>query len=764
MSDNPLSGTVNLDTSNYKAGVSELQRQVRVIESGFKATAAAMGDWDKSSEGLELRIKALSQQIGLQKQKVDELNRVYKDLVAGGKTSAKELEELQIKINKETETLNKMESELKQDKTALNNLGNESKNAGKHVEDLGNKSKKTTSLLSGLGKGLKTSFVAIGAAVASLAAIAGVAGGLIMTTINPASDLNETISKVGVVFGGAADQVLKFGEKSDQALGMSENAALSAAGTYGNLFRAMGIAEQTSANMSVRLVKLAGDLASFNNLDPTDVLDKLRSGLSGETEPLKSLGININDATLKAKAMELGFQEVNGVLEPAAKAQAAYALFLEQTSLAQGDFTRTSSGLANQQRILSSQFENLKAKLGGGLLPVVNLGAGMLSNFLGGIMPQVGQYGERLQQALTGFDTMPETSKKMLAGIVKDLLGEVPKALQGVTSILQSVLNALMGALPTLLPVAIQIITSLVQFIVDNLPMLLQAGIQILLALVNGILPMLPMLLQTAIDMILALVMGIAQALPQLIPAIAKVIPVLVTTLISNLPALINAALQLILALAQGLIAALPVLIPQVPVIVQAIFNALILALPMITQAGIRLVSMLVTGIFENLPIIGTAAGRLLRVLTDGLQALREQLLAAGIAIVLAIWDGITQKSDWFFQQIKDFFGNMLQAAKDAIGWHSPPAKFIELGAGMASALGIGWNKEFAGIEKQIRGAMNGLSGSVNVNGNVAGGFGGMQPAPAAAPIYVTVQADLYKTLDMHVLARQVAEEIRRSQ
>jgi len=212
--------------------------------------------------------------------------------------------------------------------------------------------------------------VAIGAAI-------GV-GKFLASTIEPASNLNETISKTNIVFGTSATKILKWGKTAAQSLGMSENSALAAAGTYGNLFRAMNIGEEASANMSQGLVNLAGDLASFNNMDPTEVLDKLRAGLSGETEPLKSLGVNINEALLKEKAFELGLWDGVGALDASAKAQASYALIMEQTTLAQGDFARTSGGLANQQRILKAKFEDLKATIGTALLPVVT---GLVSRF-----------------------------------------------------------------------------------------------------------------------------------------------------------------------------------------------------------------------------------------------------------------------------------------------------------------------------------------------------------------------------------------------
>lgn len=213
-------------------------------------------------------------------------------------------------------------------------------------------------------KKLNSAFQSLtGVSLSGAGAIVAV-GKAIIDTTKYASDLDETISKTNVVFGKASNAVIDFGEDSAKSLGMSKNAALTAASTYGNLFRSMGMAEEKSAEMSTSLVRLSADLASFNNLDPTQVFEKLRAGLTGEAEPLKSLGININETIIKTKAMELGLYDGEGAISASAKASAAYALILEQTSLAQGDFTRTASGLANQERIAAAEMENLKANVG----------------------------------------------------------------------------------------------------------------------------------------------------------------------------------------------------------------------------------------------------------------------------------------------------------------------------------------------------------------------------------------------------------------
>lgn len=186
-----------------------------------------------------------------------------------------------------------------------------------------------------------------------------------------ASDLEETRNKTEVVFGDMSQAVFDFADNSASAMGMSENAALSAASTFGNLFTSMGIGKSAAADMSTGLVALAADLASFNNLKPEEVFLKLQSGIVGEIEPMRALGVNLSAVAVEAKAMQMGLVDANGELSEQAKIMARYAIIMEQTKNAQGDFARTSDGLANSTRILKAQLEDTLASFGEELIPAV---------------------------------------------------------------------------------------------------------------------------------------------------------------------------------------------------------------------------------------------------------------------------------------------------------------------------------------------------------------------------------------------------------
>lgn len=244
-----------------------------------------------------------------------------------------------------------------------------------------------------LGSVMQGVGMAVGLGVANVVMdAAGKVGQFMADSVGAASDLNETVSKTGVVFAENSAAVLAWAENASSALGQSKQGALDAASTFGNLFVSMGMAAGPSADMSMNLVQLASDLASFNNIDPAVALEKLRAGMLGQSEPMQALGVNMTAAMVSAKALEMGLAATTEELTPAMLAQARYALILEQTKTAQGDFARTSDGLANQQRIVDAQWKDLSATIGQGLLPVQLALTTALNDLLKAVLPPLAAF------------------------------------------------------------------------------------------------------------------------------------------------------------------------------------------------------------------------------------------------------------------------------------------------------------------------------------------------------------------------------------
>jgi hypothetical protein len=186
-----------------------------------------------------------------------------------------------------------------------------------------------------------------------------------------ASDYGEAVNKATVILGGeSVKQLEDFAGAASKTAGISKTAALDAAAGFGALGKQAGLTGEPLAKFSTDLVQLAGDLASFNNTTVDESLQALKSGLQGETEPLKRFNIFLNDAALKQEFFALTGEKVTGVLTQQQKVVAANSLIFKQASDATGDFERTSDSLANQQRTLQAEFENVKTQLGEGLVPV----------------------------------------------------------------------------------------------------------------------------------------------------------------------------------------------------------------------------------------------------------------------------------------------------------------------------------------------------------------------------------------------------------
>lgn len=201
-------------------------------------------------------------------------------------------------------------------------------------------------------------------------AFAAVSYGFMKAT-GAASDLAEETSKARVIFGSAADEVLKFAETAAQSFGLSEKSAISAASTFAIFGKSAGLSGKELTGFSLNLVKLSADFASFFNTTPEDAIQAIGAALRGESEPIRRYGILLNDATLKQRALAMGLYDGTGALDMQAKVLAAQAEILAQSSDAQGDFERTATGLANSQRILKAETDNAVASIGEALLPIL---------------------------------------------------------------------------------------------------------------------------------------------------------------------------------------------------------------------------------------------------------------------------------------------------------------------------------------------------------------------------------------------------------
>ena len=187
-----------------------------------------------------------------------------------------------------------------------------------------------------------------------------------------ASDLQEVQNVVDVTFGDGARQIEAWAQKAGTQFGLTETQAKKFTSTLGAMMKSAGLAGPEIVGMSTDLAGLAADMASFYNLDFDTAFQKIRSGISGETEPLKQLGINMSVANLEAFALTQGITKAFDSMSQGEQTMLRYQYLMQATADAQGDFARTSDGFANGLRALETNIDQLKTNVGTLLLPVIN--------------------------------------------------------------------------------------------------------------------------------------------------------------------------------------------------------------------------------------------------------------------------------------------------------------------------------------------------------------------------------------------------------
>lgn len=188
------------------------------------------------------------------------------------------------------------------------------------------------------------------------------------SAVDLGSQITEVENVVDVAFGSMSDKAYQFASTAKEQFGLSELAAKQYSGTMMAMMKSSGVAQDAASKMSISLAGLAGDIASFYNIDTDTAFQKIRSGISGEIEPLRQLGINLSVANMEAYALSRGITTSYNAMSQAEKVALRYNYLMSVTGDVQGDFARTSGTWANQVRLLTLNFQSLSAVIGQGLI------------------------------------------------------------------------------------------------------------------------------------------------------------------------------------------------------------------------------------------------------------------------------------------------------------------------------------------------------------------------------------------------------------
>ena len=283
-----------------------------------------------------------------------------------------------------TEALAKLANAVGKVNSATNSISSAFSKLSSATSSLGNIVSKTSSIIGTGVKGIIGWFQRLGNSSSGIKTASFNLGNLLKTAIGFkairglanlgksaigfGSAITEIENVVDVSFGSMADEAYKFASTAKEQFGLSELAAKQYSGTMMAMMKSSGVAQDAASKMSISLAGLAGDIASFYNIDTDTAFQKIRSGISGEIEPLRQLGINLSVANMEAYALSRGITTSYNAMSQAEKVALRYNYLMSVTGDVQGDFARTSGTWANQVRLLTLNFQSLSAVIGQGLI------------------------------------------------------------------------------------------------------------------------------------------------------------------------------------------------------------------------------------------------------------------------------------------------------------------------------------------------------------------------------------------------------------
>lgn len=438
-----------LDSGNFTQQLKNISEAIDDNAQEFKlATARAEALGDETAK-LQAAQNYYAKAIDLQAQR----QKVYNEALEVSKVKNGENSEVTKSLTKSVSNaeiqLHKYESGLRKTNDALSNTATAENKAGNEATEMGNDIKGADSKIGGIKNSLGKLPAILGAAAAALASLSQ-AFDFLKEGVQRASDLIEIQNVVNTTFGDSSKIIDDWAKSATKNFGISELMAKQFNGQMGSMLKSMGLTADETIEMSTKLAGLAGDFASFYNLGHDEAWEKIRSGISGETEPLKQLGINMNVANLDAYALQTGLNKVYNEMTQSEQAQLRYNYLLSVSSDAQGDFAKTSDSYANQQRLLKMQVDNLGASLGEILMPGLQKVGEAFGTTLEKMKPTLEKVTQTVSDKLfpvmaSGIESLGEMAIAV-APILGDLagtVGELAEALKIATPIIKAAVDVL---------------------------------------------------------------------------------------------------------------------------------------------------------------------------------------------------------------------------------------------------------------------------------------------------------------------------------
>ena len=541
--------------------------------------------------------------------------------------------------------------------------------------------------------------------------------------VTAASDFDENLNKVDVAFGNSADKVTEWAETATKQFGLSKNQALEATSLFGDMATSMGLTQPAAADMSTSLAGLAGDLASFKNIDIDQAMTALSGVFTGETESLKQLGIVMTETNLEEFAAQTG--QVYSQMSQAEKVQLRYNYVMAMSANAQGDYARTSDGTANSIRTFQGAVDNLQIALGQHLLPIltpiIQKATEMVEAFANAD-PQLQQLVLKIGAIAAVAGPMLVVVGSMISSIGSitgaiGLLGGEIAAVGGMKAALTGVFTAISGPVG----IAVAAITALVAAFTylmntnDEFRSSIMSSVSTVQSSLSPVMEQLSSLFKQIGNVLMTTITSVLQALAPVLSTIVSIVAQLFATLAPLIAQLVSALAPVIMQIISSVSNIVSAILPPLITIIDAILSAVQALIPPIASVLSTVINVVTDIISAISPIISFVAG----VIGDIISVISPivSFVAGIIGAIVSVISGIINTVSGVFSSVYNIVSSIMTSVGSVI-------------SGIFDGIQSAWN----GLTSFVSGVFDGISSAVSslvdgVKGFVNGVISGINAA-----------------------------------
>ena len=721
----------------FRKELNNINQQLRTLGSEMKAVTSSFAEGDKSEEALAAQTDVLNRQIDAQQQKLEQLQKgLDASAQKYGENDTRTLKWAQA-VNNATADLNKMRRQLDSTESGLDGVSDATEEAGDAADSAGGQFGAFQVALGNLvSSGIQAAISAIGNLVGSLVNLDETteeyrrAQGRLNTAFEAAGYGADTAQQAYQAFYGIlgdtdtateASQLLAKLAESEEDVATWTRIAAGVSGTFGDSLPIEGLIE--AANETAKVGEVTGTLADALNwagINEDEVNERL-AACSGESERNRLI-----------------METLSGTYDEASDAfyRNNEALVESRNNQARMDETLSHLGetVANIKNELTSEF-----------MPTLSDVAEAFNGLLNGTEGAGEAFGEAIGELIsTAVAKLPEFISfgvEILTSIVSGILQALPELVAAVPQIVASLAQGIAQAAPSILEAGRGLIDQLILGVTEGIPQFAQTFPEALQAGLSYITEQLPAVLDEGVEIVTSLANGILEGIPELVAMLPEVITSIISFITENLPTILEAGAEILISLVSGIIGAIPDLIASLPEIIKAVTQGLAEAAPKIIKAGVELLQNLISGILSAIPDLLLAMPEIFFAMLDAFGSWYEGIFEVGKNLIVGLWDGIVSMGTWLWEQIKGFFGGIVDGVKNFLGIHSPSTVFAGIGENMAAGIGEGFADQIRAVGRNMQASIP--TPDMSFSSLAAGMVNGMQTAMAggtAQPATIVLQ------------------------